>query len=164
MPSGQQCCRARTQRCQCESKPGSIKWDSPRNGPRIALSATPPSPCAVGAGKIVDRPVGLLVAQNGLDVFARLRERNGLHKLVDARIRAGGLPIHHAIVARVVGGQRVLLHAAEVVEHLAQIARSQADVHLRVEQLEGLEMVIPSSRAIFLPTEGSNCISPYALA
>ena len=94
----------------------------------------------MGVGKIVDRLVGFLVPQNGLNVFARLRKGDGLHELVDSGIRTRRLPIDNATVARVVSGQRVLLHAAESVEHLPQITRAQPDIHVGIEQLEGLEV------------------------
>ena len=92
------------------------------------------------AGKLVDRPIGFLVAKDGLYILAGLREGDGFHKLVDARIGAGRLPIRHATIACVVSSESVLLGAAEAVERLAQLARSEANVHGRVEQLEGLEV------------------------
>ena len=107
--------------------PGAGKTPPYREAPTAAL------PC--GPANCVDGLVGLLVAQDGLDVLAGLGEGNGFHKLVHAVVGAGGLPFEDAVVAGVVGRQRVLLDAAEFVQGLAQVARAQPDVGLRIKQL-----------------------------
>src|ERR1700733_5210713 len=53
-------------------------------------------------GKFVDCLISFLVAHDGFHIFARLRERNRLHKLVHPAVRPRGLPVGDAVVARIV--------------------------------------------------------------
>ena len=89
----------------------------------------------------VEGAVEFAVAQDGLDVLSCLGVGDGLDELVNALIRPGGLPIEDAIISGVVGGQGILGYTAELVESVAQIAGSEADVGDGVEQLEGLEVI-----------------------
>ena len=73
-----------------------------------------------------------LIAHDALHVFASLSEWNGLDKFVDAVEGRARPPVHHAIVARVVGGKRVLRLVVKLVQGLPQIFGSELDVDHRI--------------------------------
>ena len=82
---------------QLQSEFLSGKTDSPKVGvqiPRLlASSGLALRPCV-----LVDRSVGLLVAQNRFYILSRLRKWDRLHKLIHAVIRTSRFPVHYPAV------------------------------------------------------------------
>src|SRR5207237_5502136 len=73
-------------------------------------------------------PIDHLIAHHRLHIKARFAKRNGLHKLSRIAERGVAQPVPHAEVACVVGSERLLDVSVEGVEHLPEVATSQADV------------------------------------
>src|SRR5579864_4889472 len=82
----------------------SVNW--PALTERLALAAA--AWCGL-AGFIlhsVDLAIDFRVARDDFDVVARFGERNRVHKFRDFAIRLAGVPLPHAVLARIVRGQR----------------------------------------------------------
>ena len=115
---------------------------------------------SVHSASLIDRTVNLSVAQNRFDILACLRKWNRLYKLVEPTIRPGSLPIHHAVIPRVVGGQCVFLDSAKPIEQLAQIPSPKPNVRLRIEKLKRLEVANPFFLRQLLPGGRLNLHQP----
>src|SRR5581483_513640 len=87
----------------------------------------------------VELAVHVSVAQDILDVFARLGEGNGFDELLGIAVLTLAHPVMHAIGTGVVGGECVF-KTAELVNHAAEIVGSEAKVCGGREKLLSAEM------------------------
>src|SRR5208283_4679863 len=76
--------------------------------------------------RLVELPVHVRVAQNGLHVFAGFGEGDGFHKLRRIAIMALAQPIFHAIRTGIVSCERVLELPVVLVDHVFALARETA--------------------------------------
>src|SRR5690242_10305246 len=76
----------------------------------------------------VQLPVNVGVAHDGLHILACLSKGNRFYKFLYVPVFSRCLPVSHAIIAGIVGGQRVF-ETAELIDHRAEILGSQLQVN-----------------------------------
>src|ERR1700722_7500041 len=100
-----------------------------------------PVPSKYGRSRFLRRSVKLAVdagvAHDGLDVFPGLGKRDRLNKLVFVTILSLPQPVDDAVRTGIVGGERIFEGSAELVDHAAEVARAEFEVHLWGVQLAG---------------------------